>query len=526
MASYNAYLLATVLPPLLIVFSILLISYSVWGITYLIFRSRIRKEAENGRGETIIEYPGLHYMYMALQPVFGNRLEARSTQYRVKLKLHGQEIYPSGIPLHVQSVALALGLSLAVFLTTLTVEIGSVCNERLDCFPFDYSKQIQPLITDPIQNCSLYYTRNEISITCFQFTIRLVDALSSSGGMLILTTMGLNFYITMLFIFAQVRCCRQTGLFMFFLLLIISSVIIFSTLLWCLPLVFAQSETFELVKNWESVLIYYYTIMYLILIATILPFCVPRNRQDFSRCYNNNRRRFGYEAPQNHESDTGDEEDTPNTSVRSEQRSNGQSITLNQNRHPNHQRGYYGSVDGCRRLHVPLPSQQGEEVSPHVDKQSEETSDLEWHDMTGHSSGTTEECREEESRGGGKGPVVYRVKSVRRQFITKQETSKKKKHRAGQGREGKNRKGRHWAEMGQRRDDLAMEGEEDLGMRRDSENLSSSEEAYSEVDRPRVKGRRQGERRVTEDAQIRAVLTGDVVENGERNGEILVHTHL
>ena len=207
MASYDEYLLATLLPPLLIIGIILLSSYCVWAVSYIVFTKQKRRAEQN----EFIEYPGLQYMYIALQPVFGNRLHARKTRDRVKVKLHGEELSPGAIPLALQLVALALGLSLAVFVTVLTVDIGQVCDEKLDCFPFNYTRKVRPLTTDPIQNCSLY-GGNDFSIMCFSFTIRLVDALASSGGVLALTTVGISYYVALLFTLAQIRCCRVTGL--------------------------------------------------------------------------------------------------------------------------------------------------------------------------------------------------------------------------------------------------------------------------------------------------------------------------
>ena len=515
MASYDAYLLANILPPLIIVFIILVLSYALWGISYLIFKRRLYAGGDAGV-ESVIEYPGLQYMFMILQPVFGSQLQARKTQHRVKVKLHREEISPAAVPLIVQSVALALGLSLAVFMTTLTVEVGSVCNEKLDCFPFNFSKQIKPLIAEPIQNCSLYTTSDAVSIVCYRFTIRFVEALSSSGGVLVLTTLGLSFYVTVLFLLAQARRCRRTGLCGCLLFLLVGCTILLGTLLWILPLALVHNKTLGLVRNWESVLIYYYTIMYLTLITTLLPCCVPRYRQDFANCYD--WKLLRYQAPQDQYESENDETVTPNISNDPSQRSP-LAIFNRESRH-NPQNCYYGTVGGHGQLRVTLPVRHGNEATTTPDNNTAKTEDHEMHNSASLSS-IAMDCSGVGSDD-DKSPVVSH--SARRKLSKGSTTGSKprKKNITGRHREARGEES-HWAEGRKRRRGAASRGKEDGSSEGESE--SSEEEGDDEAGRSQEGevGRQDGRRAPMDGAQIRAVLTGDA---NERKGENSVHTRL
>ena len=528
MANYDAYVLATVLPPLIIVSVLLLISYSIWGVSYFVYSVQ-KKRAEQSEIDTVIEYPGLQYMYMVLQPVFGNRLQARRTRNRVKIKLYGQKISPIVIPALVQLVGLALGLSFAVFVTVFIVDIGQVCDEKLDCFPFNYSQQVRPLVTDPIQNCSVYKSNN-ISITCFHFAIQLVDALRSSGGILALTTIGLNFYLTLVFMLAQVQCCRQTGLCGCLMFFVVGCMILLSTLLWILPLGLAQGKTLESVVNWESVLVYYYTILYLLLVATLLPCCVPHYRRDFRMCCTRTQRR--YRAARRQETDSEDDEiQTPYSSPETQQRSTGYNITCHQHTSQSRQTaGYYGSVDEHPRnaslTHRSNEASSGQRVvqSSDIDPQSSGT----------QSSGTlmASGAQGSVSLGDRKSPVVYRQHSTR--SVSKKASKLTKRMRGGY--EGGRGRGKHGADV-KKWNDLESEEEwsttsghldkEDRHKTDTNESLESSAgELEVEYGSQGAEGRGRRVVRGVESTQIRAVLTGGTVENGERRGDASIHTHL
>ena len=500
MASYDTYLLATVLPPLIIVVTILLTTYCLWGVTYFIFTLKKRRNEQNA----FIEYPGLQYMYMALQAVFGTKLLAKRTHNRVKLKFYGQEIGPGVVPPLVQLVALALGLSLAVFLTVLTVDIGHVCDERLDCFPFNYSRKARPLNVEPIQNCSMYKSSG-ISVTCYHFTIRFVEALGSSGGVLALTTLGINFYLALLFMLARAQCCRKTGLCGCVLLFLMICYILLSTLLWLLPLGLTQSKMLAYVTNWESVLIYYYTSMYLLLVATLLPCCVSRYRQDFGSYWSREQRR--YRAPQTHESDS-EEEITPSTSLRSQQRSTGYYATFDRSGGASRPAGY------CEeRLPNPSLTDQANKTST-VAQPSESESEANQSSSTITSGDTNGSVAE-------KSPTAYHKQSVHGQHSTKRITSKKARKRArARGEVRERRRGNHWTEA-------PAQIDEGQGYKIDTAE-SSAESVQDEHDKQEGEGGGRTDKRVmvVGSSQIRAVLTGGAVDHGERKGAASVHTHL
>lgn len=529
MASYDEYVLATILPPIIIISTILLSSYFTWGVSYLMFTIQKRR-AERTATDVVIEYPGLQYMYIALQPVFGNKLQARKTRDRVKLKLHGEEISPGAIPLVTQLVALALGLTLAVFVTVLTVEIGQVCDEKLDCFPFNYSRQARPLITESIQNCSTY-RNNDITIVCFHFTIRLIDALGSSGGVLALTTIGINFYVALLFALAQARCCRVTGLFGCLLLFLTGCTILLSTLLWVLPLGLLQSKMLKSVRNWESVLVYYYTIMYLLLIATVLPCCVSRHHQDFRRCWNRERRR--YQGP-NHGSETADEDShEPEANPPSQARSRGYYVSFERSSSQTRQRGYYGSVDERQSSTEPT-----NEVSAVISKQMVQSSDQEPQSSASQTSSTVTAGGVRGAREGQRSPLVYQTKSVRSQYSTRHRSKKtsnpqktvRKDRTAGEQGGGRGKeKGGHWADA-REIEDAESEGEWGTTNRYvennhgHQNNVNESETSSGEEGGDGSQGGegRGGTGRGQESARIRAVLT----EGGVENRDTSIHTHL
>ena len=351
MANYDAYLLVMVLPPVILTVTILLVSYVAWAVSYLQYK-RQKTRVEENRGENeLIEYPGLQYMYLVLQPVLGRGLEARRTGQKVKIKLHGEKISPGVVPLLVQSLALAVGLSLAVFVTVLLVEDGGeVCSERLDCFPFNYSRQVTPLTREPIRNCSTYRS-SDISIRCFSFSVRFVEAVGSSGGVLILATLGLNLYLALLFALAKVGCCRRTGLCGLLLLLIFGCLVLTSTLIWIIPLGLVQTQTLKYVHNWESVLVYFYTFVYLCISSTLLLYCVPSYRRDFQRCCSGEGWQRGYLPPHGMDTDEEDEEEEERRSRgrrRKRQRSNNYQTTEGRSGSQARRAGYYGSVDKRR----------------------------------------------------------------------------------------------------------------------------------------------------------------------------------
>ena len=290
MADYNSYFLATLLPSIVIICTVLILTYCFWGLSYLVFVNQ-RRKAERRAINELLEYPGLQYIFMTLQPILGSSLKARRARNRVKILLHGEEILQGGIPFVLQMVMTILSLSLAIFVTALTVETSSVCNERLDCFPFNYSKQVTPLSTNPIVNCSRY-DDSHFSVVCYQFSIRFTEALARGGGVLALTAIGINYYIAIMFATARTRCCRTTGLWGCVFVTLTGMIVLLGTLLWALPFILAHADTLKYIQNWESFLVYYYTIMYLLLVATILPCCAPRYRHDFGAHWSHLRRDY------------------------------------------------------------------------------------------------------------------------------------------------------------------------------------------------------------------------------------------
>ena len=519
MASYDAYLLATLLPPLLIIGTILLSSYCAWGVSYLVFTVQ-RRRAERDATDELIEYPGLQYMYTALQPVFGNRLHARKTRDRVKVKLHGEELSPGAIPLAAQLVALALGLSLAVFVTVLTVDIGQVCDEKLDCFPFNYSRQARPLTSEPIQNCSLYGSK-DITIMCFSFTIRLVDALGSSGGVLALTTVGISYYVALLFTLAQIRCCRVTGLCGCLLLFLISCTILLSTLLWVVPLGSTQSATLRSVKNWQSILVYYYTIMYILLIATLLLCCVPRYRQDFGRCWNRKNRR--YQAP-SHDTDT--EYEHSHELRATQDRSTGHSGSRDRTGSRMHQTSYYGTVD--ERSHVFSNDHVMNEATPLKHQQS---SNHNHQSSDSERSGTITPSQTQTVKEGEQ-PIVYRTQSVHGQRSTRRISKRGnghslRKNKGEKGKGGSRGQGSHWADVtgGEEAEEewSTTSGQLENG---NKNNFSEGESSSGHSSQGEGRGGERGRGREQESDCIRAVLTGGATENRWGDGDTSVHTHL
>lgn len=304
MAGYHSYFLATLLPPVIIICTVLVLTYCFWGLSYLVFVIQ-RRNVERRATNELLEYPALQFIFMALQPIFGSSLKARRARNRVKILLHGEEIQQGGIPFILQVVMMILSLALAIFVTVLTVETSSVCNERLDCFPFNYSKQVTPLSTDPIVNCSIY-NDSHFSVVCYQFSIRFTEALASSGGVLALTAIGINYYIAIMFATARTRYCRTTGLWGCVFVTLIGVIVLLGTLLWALPFALAHTDTLKYIQNWESFLVYYYSITYLLLVATILPCCAPRYRYDFGTYWSH--LKLDYVSP-DHELTREEEED-------------------------------------------------------------------------------------------------------------------------------------------------------------------------------------------------------------------------
>lgn len=522
MANYDTYVLATVLPPAIIMCTILLSSYCAWGISYLMFTIQKRRARQNVTTNVVIEYPGLQYMYTVIQVVFGNRICARKTQDRVKVKLFGEEMSPGAIPLIVQLVALALGLSLAVFVTVLTVETGQVCDEKWDCFPFNYT-QVRPLRTEPIQNCSVYQSNNNITIVCFHFTIRLIDALSYSGGILALTVIGINFYVAFVLTLVRVRFCRVKHLCGCLLVTLIGCIILLSTLLWILPLLLDQNETLKSVRNWESFLIYYYTVVYIIAAATALPFCVPRHLQDFGTCGSMAHRRY---LGRDDESETPDEESSDDGESQPVQAR----ATSNQNGNHAHQTSYYGLFrehqSSRERLNKP-PSAVSQPSGDH--EPQSEASD------TPIASGA-KKTREE---------INPLVTTAQPQHLTKRSSSKRasgslrKNKAARKHREGRRRgRGGHWTNTKDRGSEEEWSTSENEYRHRNNGNKieNSSEEdeigehgpqggaEWREGRAERMEGREGG--REQESSRIRAVLTGEDVENGAKGGDVSVRTHL
>lgn len=514
MANYDTYVLVTVLPPAIIIFTILLSSYCAWGISYLRFTIQKRRARQNVTTNVVIEYPGLQYMYIAMQVVFGNRLHARRTQDRVKVRLFGEEMSPGAIPLIIQLIALALGLSLAVFVTVLTVETGQVCNERWDCFPFDYTSQVRPLRTEPIQNCSLYQSN---SIVCFHFTIRLIDALSNSGGILALIVIGSNFYLAFLLTLVRAQFCKVKAFCGCLLVFLIGCIILLSTLLWILPLVLDQNETLKLVRNWESFLIYYYTVVYIIAAATVLPFCVPRHLQGFGTCGSTARRYLG---GRDDESETPDEESSDEEESQPVQTR----ATSNRNGNHAHQTSYYGlhrEHQSRERLNKP-PSAVSQPAGDH-----EPQSDASQTSDTPIASGA-KNIRDETN------PLVTTAEP---QHLTKRSSSKRasgslRKNKAARKRREERRRGRggHWTETKDRgREEEWSTSEDDYRHRNNGNKTETSSEEEVEEHSPQGgaegrEGREGGGEQ--ESARIRAVLTGEGVENGAKGGDVSVRTHL
>ena len=492
MASYDAYLLAMLLPPLLIVPAILVVSCIAWGVSYILYTNQKRRADKETQGKSVVvEYPGLQHMFTVLQPMFGGGLEARITRDRVRVKLYGENISPAAVPLLVQSLVLALGLSLAVFLSALVVDDSrSTCDEKLDCFPFNYSRQAAPLTRDPIRNCSAYAGR-EISVRCFSFSVRLVEALGSAGGILALTTLGISLYVVLLFTLARINCCRRTGVCGFLLIATFGCVIFLSSLLWILPLGIAQWKTLTYVKNWESVLVYYYSVLYLLLTLTLLPCCVPRYRRDFERCCSGHRR--GYQAPEILETD--EEEEGEEEGERgggrdgSRRRIGGYHVAIFHNGRRSQSPRYYGSVD--ERQYTQRST--GVDQDPHIE--NADTGEIAVLDVESEKS-------------------VYHKPSAR------------DKHGNGRGkRRGSGRK--HWADM--EREIETEEEEEEWSTtsrregergRQDTQSSSVSQEEEGLGERRRRRHREGGT------AKIRDVLTGGVVGDGDEKGVVSVHTHL
>ena len=537
MANYDAYLLVTVLPPLVITATILVVSYVAWGVSYLQYR-RQKERAEESPVEgdnELVEYPGLQCMFFVLQPVLGKGLEAKKTGHKVKVKLHGEKISPAAIPLLVQSLVLAVGLSLAVFITAVIVEDGGrVCNERLDCFAFNYSRQVTPLTRTPITNCSAY-SSSEITIRCFSFTVRFVEAIASSGGVLVLSTLSLNLYLGLLFALAKVSWCRRTGLCGLLLLLMIGCFILPTTFLWIIPLALAETKTLHYVNNWESVLVYFYTFVYLMVASTLLLFCVPSYRRDFQRCCSGEERR-GYQRPRI--VDTDEEEDEGRrgrgggTSRRRRQGSNVYQVRGYRSGSQGHRPGYYGSVDE----HQPrMPSEEDpNRNTPPPPVNGRESGSAEPQPLTGQNSGgiagnltVGNEPRSRTQR------MPYPIRSVRGKYTLKYTKKGSKRTR----RESRGKK--HWAEVEKERrgrEDMESEEEcsttsamleEERGGNRDTWSSSEDTTSGGATSRRRGGGRHQmwGEGK-SGTAKIRAALTGDVVEDAGRKGTGSVHTHL
>ena len=539
MVSYDSYLLATLLPPVIIICTLLLLSHCAWGLSYLVFAIKKKRRAEQNAMEGIfVEYPGLQYMYMALQPLLGKTLSAMKARDRVKIKLHGEEISPGAVPFMAQMVVIVLGLAFAVFVTVLTVETSSVCDEKLDCFPFNYSEKVRPLSTDPIRNCT-NYASNNYTVVCFQFSVRLIEALGTSGGTLALTVIGINFYVAFVFAIAQARWCRSTGVWGCMFLLLTAGIILLSTLLWVLPLALAESDTLKSVRNWESVLVYYYTIIYLLLVVTILPCCVPRYRQDFGAQWNRARRR--YRGP-NHGSESEEEEDEVSDLRSNQAGSTGYHISADRSTSQSYQ-------TGTRRYHMPVGhrhqslTERTSEAAPvpviSTDHR-EQSHDQEVQSSTSESSSTITTGAGEgegEDRGATSTLLVRQKKSQ-----GSKRASKHSSKRTGSGGRKNStavvrervKEGGHWAErMGSY--DNESKGEGGLtGRHRQNEwanegGTSSSEEIgrqgsqeTGEAGRGNMRDRRRGK----EGARIRAVLTGGGVEGGEKSGDGSVGTHL
>ena len=545
MANYDAYLLVMVLSPLIVTVTILVVSYVVWGVSYLQYKRQKRRVRENRGEHELIEYPGLQYMYLVLQPVLGKGLEARKTRHQVKMKLHGEKISPGAVPLLVQSLAVAVGLSLAVFVTVLTVEDGGrVCSERLDCFPFNYSRQVTPLTREPIRNCSAYGS-GDLSIRCFSFTVRFVEALGSSGGVLVLTTLGLNLYLVLLFSLAKLGCCRRTGLCGVSLLLVFGCLVLISTLLWIIPLGLVQTRTLQYVSNWESVLVYLYTFVYLGITNTLLLYCVPNYRRDFQRCCSGGGER-GYLPPQSMETDEEEEEDEERGGRggrRRRRRSNLYQTISDRSGSQGRRARYYGSVDE-RRPHMPS-DENHTPPSLAVGSQMRESGSPEPKTYTSKNSGGIGGGAMAGNDSGSRGKVPYRIRSVRGKYTLKH-TRKPSKKRVGSGGEGRWRK--HWADMddgrrGERgREDATDsecsttsavleegDGEGEVGSGGIDTELSSEDSGET---RP-IRGGGGGHQKMggagggqSGTAKIRAALAGDVVENDGRRGSASVHTHL
>ena len=505
MASYDAYLLAMLLPPLLIVPAILVVSCIAWGVSCMLYTNQKRRADKETRGKSVVvEYPGLQHMFTVLQPMFGGGLKARITRDRVRVKLHGENISPVAVPLLVQSLVLALGLSLAVFLSALVVDDSrSTCDEKLDCFPFNYSRQAGPLTRDPIRNCSAYAGR-EISVRCFSFSVRLVEALDSAGGILALTTLGISLYVVLLFTLARINCCRRTGVCGFLLIATFGCVIFLSSLLWILPLGIAQWKTLTYVKNWESVLVYYYSVLYLLLTLTLLPCCVPRYRRDFERCCSGHRR--GYQAPEIQETDEEEEEEEGERgggrdgSRRRRQRVSGYHVAIFRNGRRSQSPRYYGSVD---------------------ERQSNNTrlDDTEKPTAT-HTQRSTQDPHIENADTG-----EIAVLDVESEKSVYHKPSARDKHGNGRGkRRGSGRK--HWADMEREIETEEEEEEWSTTSRREGERgrQDTQSSSVSQVEEGLGERRRRGRDGGT--AKIRDVLTGGVVGDGDEKGVVSVHTHL
>ena len=483
-------------------------------------------------GNEVVQYPGLLHMFTILQPLFGSGLDVRRTQHRVKVRLYGEQISPAAVPLLVHCLALALGLSLAVFVTVLSVDDSQqLCNNKFDCFVFNYSHNTTPI--KQIEDCSQYKEDNDITIRCFGFSLRLLEALGSSGGILALTTLGLSLYTALLFSLARVTYCRRNGLCGIMLLVTFGCIIFMSCLLWIIPFGVLRHESFELVKNWESFLVYYYTVVYLALVVTLLPCCVPRYQQDFRRC--GLARRWGYEPPQTEETDEEDDEEEVRRSWSDGQRRGSGYRVRNNNssstsQAPRHR--YYGSVEDSHQSHT---SQEYTDTPTVTSPLTEQSSSAQQNPYTGSTESPA-----------GAGNFRDRVKSKECQT----QSAHSDKQRLGVERGSKELKGgtggdvrrkkKHLSEMEMGGSDQEKGRESDGKEEEWSTTSQHSEEKMDEEiessstqdmlqggqgSQERGRKEREGERNA-ESAKIRAVLTGGAVENGKRRRVSSIHTDL
>lgn len=83
-----------------------------------------------------------------------------------------------------------------IFWSVLLIDESVDCDASLDCFPFDtYTEEL--LQDYPLNNCTLQSSTN-VTVICYKFVFRYVEAIGSVGGVIAFANFHISFYVTII----------------------------------------------------------------------------------------------------------------------------------------------------------------------------------------------------------------------------------------------------------------------------------------------------------------------------------------